>query len=631
MKKIVFIILLLSFFFSVPFVHASENEKAYLHSLLNENLGPLPSLVDINAKISQLPLAVKKSIISEADKVNSVSISSLKAVSSSSYSDYQTLGTRSSYDDINNDDLTNLKKLLLAEILENKGRYISNIGAFCQRFIARETWVMPAHILKIDKGDAIDLGSVDIAEALSWTIRLFKMKLPEQTVRSLIKEIDTRIFQNYISKDMTWMGFNERVQLGNWNPWCNYKIVLSLSLLEDNISAVTRKGVFEKSKRSVLRFFNQYNSDGYNSEGPVYWQQSILNLFKYLEVLKTAGYSISIDDSFLQKSLQYIQNMYISGEYFVNFGDSSPRVYFFPVDIYNASKSLNDQRMVSFSLFLAQRNNVTSNPTRGSITQAINTIINYQDLTSKGAPSFKKGIYYKSGQVALARTYENNKGFIFAAKGGNNGDNHSHNDIGNFIIYYQGYPVFIDLGAGTYTKEYFSTSRHNLMATQSQYHNVPRVNGTDQRQGSAYLGLNPVYSTNKNGMTFSIDLQKAYPKEAMISSYKRVYSVSYLNPQITITDRFDSKKAGGKMELFFMSLNKPEVKNNGEIVLTIENKAEVSMKYSQDKFKLIIEEVKLVDGTLKKNWGIDVIYRIHLQFLKINSGINEGVVTIKGL
>ncbi|WP_104384590.1 heparinase II/III family protein [Sphingobacterium sp. HMA12] len=631
MKKIVFLVISLLFVYLEPFAFTRENSLNDSFRLGKDELGPLISLAELNSKMSQLPESVKKSIVNDADKVNNISVSTLKAISASSYSDYQTLGTRSSYDDINNDDLTNLKKLLLAEVLQNNGRYISNIVAFCQRFINRKTWVMPAHVSKVEKGDAIDLGAVDISETLSWVVHLFKSKLPKQTVSALVKELDSRIFQNYISKDMTWMGFNKGTQVGNWNPWCNYKITLSLSLLDDNISESTKKAVFEKSKRSILSFVNQYNVDGYNSEGPVYWQQSIPNLFKYLDVLKAGGYSLSIDKSLLQKSLQYIQNMYISGEYFVNFGDASPRVYFFPVDVYMASKGLNDQKMLSFSFFLSQRNNVSTKPTRGTITQAINTIIHYQDLNSKGTPSFKRGIYYSSGQVALARTYENNKGFIFAAKGGNNGDNHSHNDVGSFVLYYQGYPVFIDLGTGTYTKQYFSTGRHNLMATQSQYHNVPQINGTDQRQGSNFVGVNPEYSSNENNMKFSIDLQKAYPKEAMVNSYKRVYSVSYLNPQLTITDRFDSKKSGGKTELFFMCINKPELNGNGEMILSIENKAKIVMNYNKDKFRPVIEEVKLNDNTLRKNWGREVVYRIHLQFIKVSSGINEGVITIKGL
>lgn len=631
MKKISFVVVFLLGFASVSFANAFGSTEPEDRWFLQATTSPLVSLSVLNSKMLELPKSVRENIINDGNGANSLPVSSLKAVSASSYSDYQVLGTRSSYDDINNDDLTNLKKLVLAEALENKGRYINNMASFCQRLLSRKTWVMPAHLSKVEKGDAIDLGAVDIAEVLSWTVYLFRSKLPKQTVNSLIKEIDARIFQNYVSKNMTWMGFNKGTQLGNWNPWCNYKIVLSLSLLKDNISDDTKRAVFDKSKRSVSAFVNSYNSDGYNYEGPAYWQQSIPNLFKYLELLKVNGYSFEISTSLLQKSLEYIQNMYISGEYFVNFGDAPPKVYFLPVDIYNASKSINNQSMVSFSLFLAQRNNVSSRPTRGTITQAISTIVNYHQLSAKGGPSFKRAVYYNSGQVALGRTYDNNKGFIFAAKGGNNGDNHSHNDVGNFILYYQGYPVFIDLGVGTYTKQYFSKERHNLMAMQSQYHNVPRINGIDQRAGSAYSATSPNFSSNDSGLRFSVDLKSAYPENAMINSYRRTFSFSYLNPQITLTDRLDSKKAGGSAELLLMSVNKPELRGAGEIILTIENKTRVSLKYNKTILKPIIEKVNLNDATLKKNWGRAVVYRIHLQFIKVTSGINEGTITIKPL
>lgn len=618
--------------FQVLYADFSNIINANSDYLLQNDKNPLASFEEVNQKMSMLPEAVRKTILNNGDRTYGLSTSSIKAISSSSYSDYQTLGTRSSYDDINNDDLGNLKNLILAECISNNSKYIPKMEYFVQRLLGRKTWVMPAHIEKIQKGDLIDLGVVDIAEVLGWTIHLFENKLSKNIVEKVVNELDKRVFQNYISNNMSWMGFTPGVQLGNWNPWCNYKVVLSLSLLDNKIKKSTQRAVFEKSNRSISKFVDQYSSDGYSVEGPVYWQQSILNLFKYEELLKIKGYPIALDKEFLNKSLQYIQDMYISGDYYVNFGDATPKVYFFPVDIYNASKRINNQKMISFALFLSKRNNVGSKPTRGTITQALSTILNFKELTNtNGNPSFQRGIFYSNDQVVVARTYNNNKGFIFSAKGGNNGENHSHNDIGSFILYYQGYPVFIDLGVGTYSKEYFSTSRYTLMATQSQYHNTLKISNSDQRHGKDFLSINPKYNSDKNGMKFSLDLQKAYPKNSGVNSINRSFFVSYLKPEVTITDRLDFGKTNGKVEQIFMSLSKPVIKSKGEIVLTIENKSNIVLSYNKDKFKATVEEIRVTDSEIKKNWGKNVIYRLHFESLDMNSRMNVSMITIKAL
>lgn len=632
MKKIIFITFFLTMFFQILYADFSNRINANPDYLLQNDKNPLASFEEVNQKISMLPEAVRKTILNNGDRIYGLSTSSLKAISSSSYSDYQTLGTRSSYDDINNDDLGNLKNLILAECISNNSKYIPKMEYFIQRFLDRKTWVMPAHIEKVQKGDLIDLGVVDIAEVLGWTIHLFENKLSKSIVEKVVNEMDKRVFQYYISNNMSWMGFTAGVQLGNWNPWCNYKVVLSMSLLDDKIRKSTQKAVLEKSNKSISKFIDQYSSEGYSVEGPVYWQQSILNLFKYEELLKIKGYPIALDKEFLDKSLQYIQNMYISGDYFVNFGDATPKVYFFPVDIYNASKRINNQKMISFALFLSKRNNVELKPTRGTITQALTTILNYKELTNtNGDPSFKRGIYYNNNQVVVARTYNNNKGFIFAAKGGNNGENHSHNDIGSFILYYQGYPVFIDLGVGTYSKEYFSTSRYTLMATQSQYHNVPRVNDLDQKHGKDFLSLNPKYNSDNNGMKFSLDLQKAYPRNSGVSSINRTFFVSYLKPEITITDSLVSGNSNGKLEQFLMCLSRPVINNKGEIMLTTENKSSIKLSYNKDKFKVTVEEIRVTDSEIQKNWEKNIIYRLHFESLKTNSRMNVSMITIKAL
>ncbi|MCD7750832.1 MAG: heparinase II/III-family protein [Lachnospiraceae bacterium] len=74
----------------------------------------------------------------------------------------------------------------------------------------------------------------------------------------------------------------------------------------------------------------------------------------------------------------------------------------------------------------------------------------------------------------------------FACKGGHNGESHNHNDIGHFIYEAEGVLFLTDLGAGEYTKEYFSENRYQVICNHSFGHSVPLVNGQGQRAGEKY-------------------------------------------------------------------------------------------------------------------------------------------------
>lgn len=62
-----------------------------------------------------------------------------------------------------------------------------------------------------------------------------------------------------------------------------------------------------------------------------------------------------------------------------------------------------------------------------------------------------------------------------AAKGGHNDESHNHNKMGQFIVYYDGKSVFIDIGVGTYTEKTFSPKLYEIWTMQSAYYNLPTM------------------------------------------------------------------------------------------------------------------------------------------------------------
>ena len=84
---------------------------------------------------------------------------------------------------------------------------------------------------------------------------------------------------------------------------------------------------------------------------------------------------------------------------------------------------------------------------------------------------------------------KNKNGMFVAAKGGFNNESHNHNDVGTFSLYVNTIPVIIDAGVGTYTKQTFGKDRYTIWTMQSNYHNLPMINGISQKFGQDYLML----------------------------------------------------------------------------------------------------------------------------------------------
>lgn len=73
-----------------------------------------------------------------------------------------------------------------------------------------------------------------------------------------------------------------------------------------------------------------------------------------------------------------------------------------------------------------------------------------------------------------------------AAKGGNNGEPHNHNDVGSFFYLVGDEMLLTDLGAGEYTKEYFHEGRYRILCNNSFGHSVPVIDGEGQKEGGEY-------------------------------------------------------------------------------------------------------------------------------------------------
>ena len=145
----------------------------------------------------------------------------------------------------------------------------------------------------------------------------------------------------------------------------------------------------------------------------------------------------------------------------------------------------------------------------------------------------------------------------FAAKAGHNAEMHNHNDVGSFIFAKNGEQILADLGAGKYTRQYFSDVRYDIMEPSSRSHSVPVINGGYQSVGREYSSSDVSYSKGH----FSMDISGAYKCEGL-DKLIRTFEMS--DASVTLTDEY---YCSAEMELLerIVSYIKPEVISNNEV------------------------------------------------------------------
>jgi hypothetical protein len=582
-----------------------------------KNWHPFPSIKD-REKWTMISESLRNLYIRNAGKFHGKPWETLSA---SRFLDFSVNGNRSAYEKIFFERRQRLTSLVLAEVFENSGRFMNDIVDGIWAMCEESFWGVPAHIGAQKKGTGlpdvsepiIDLFAAETGALLAWTSYLIGDKLDQ--VSPLIKERisfeeERRIITPYLERsDFWWMGFNHERSVNNWNPWINSNVLNTILFLEKN--EVRRAQVVYKSMQSVDVFMNGYPDDGGCDEGPGYWERAGGSLFDYLDLLyqATDGKVNIYNEPLVKKIGQFIYKAWIHDDYYINFADASAINQPEAGLVYRFGKRINDPVMVGFGAYLERRQkNGRSNedPDDGSLLRVIPDLLTLQDLSAeKPIEPYISDFWLPGLQVMAARSHsDSEKDIYFAAKGGHNAESHNHNDVGNFIVYADGRPLLIDIGVETYTAKTFSSNRYDIWTMQSQYHNLPTINGMQQKDGRQFHADNPRFSSTSKQVNFSLDIAKAYPPEAMVNSWNRELLLDR-GKKLVLSEKYLLTEWKEPLKLNFMTAFSANVSIPGLIILT--NKQDASMVYEMIydpiKFNAIAEEKEVTDGRLMVVWG----------------------------
>lgn len=576
---------------------------------------PYPKIEE-RRKWDEVPVKIRNLYIHNGEQYLGKSWKSLPATV---FLDFVRNGNRSRYENMLFGKRERLVSLVLAEIFENKGRFVDDIANGVWSICEETFWGAPAHLNLQRKGHglpdvtdpAIDLFAAETGAMLAYIYCLMEDRLkgvsPRITERILIEE-KRRIINPYLTRIFPWEGRDSTIKVNNWNPWINSNLLAIVLLLDDN--SYNRNDIVYKIMQSIDAFINGYPDDGWCDEGPVYWSVAAGAMFNCLDILYSAtGGKINLfQKPLIQKMGQYIYKAWIDNDYYINFADASAIVKPDAGLVFRFGKRINDPLMNGFSALLGKQQNIDSsiNISRfGSLNNTLPDLFLINEIhKTKPIKPFLSEICMPGRQIMAARSIANSsEGLYVAAKGGNNDESHNHNDVGNFIIYCDGKPVLIDAGVGTYTKKTFSKDRYNIWTMQSQYHNLPTINGVQQKNGKKYHAENADFSSNNKKVNFSLEIAKSYPIEAGVISWKR--NIDFIrNSQIVLTEKYLLKKWKEPFRLNFLTPLKCDTSVRGKVILfNPADKSKYQMIYDSKKFAIRINIIKLDDERLKNVWG----------------------------
>ncbi|WP_298063965.1 heparinase II/III family protein, partial [uncultured Rikenella sp.] len=475
-----------------------------MDSMCQETYTPYPGYSD-RGFWQSLPEAVKRQAVAQAEaRLDYV----WRSVSVTSYLDFARKGIRVPNDQHIGERYNALADLMLGELVEGKGRFLDQIADGVWSLCEQSTWVAAAHIYWQLSGTAvpdvehrtIDLSGGMTANTLAWAYYFFKDemgKLSPTIPQRLRAELNRHTLDVYLNRDdMFWLGFREGAQVNNWNPWCNFNVLTTALLVEED--PVRRAAIVKKTMRSVDRFIDFFKPDGGCEEGPSYWTHAAGMMNNYLELLKE--YSHGKIDLFGEQRIKniglYIANAHIDSLYFVNFADAEAKASPGAATVFRYGRNIADSTLMRFGSYLGTLTGFAENPLGGTMDNRLKTAFVYNDMcrVRPVAPLYRS-VWMDGIEVAVARTRGGSAdGMTLAVKGGYNAESHNHNDVGSFILYADGQPMMVDAGVGTYTAATFDHRRYTIWMMRSEYHNLPVINGFGQKEGGKYRSRNVRYA-----------------------------------------------------------------------------------------------------------------------------------------
>lgn len=455
------------------------------------------------------------------------------------YLDFSRTGNRTRYQRVWRQRRGRLSALVLAECLENRGRFLPAIEATIRATCEEKSWLLPAHDreLKNFRGEVVE---IDLASAaVSWDLATLSYWLGDKLsadIRKLIAEqLQRRAFQPYESYVKTgqpqlWWATGTN----NWNAVCLAGVTgAALAAIEPS---ERRAFYVAAAERHIEYFLKGFTPDGYCSEGIGYWNYGFGNFVSLAETLHqaTGGRIDWLAEERIAPIAGFGRRMQIVPGVFPAFADC--HVGAEPDTVLMAFLS----RRLGWGLKnQEQRGLLAASGPSGSLFElglyAFPNSASARPAANEATPPPRRDWFPDAG-ILICRPAAKD-GLGAALKGGHNAEHHNHNDVGSFVVTLGRSTPLVDPGAEVYTARTFSGRRYESNLLNSFGHPVPRIAGQLQQTGrKAAAGVLRTEWTDASD-TLVLDLRSAYAVKTL-EKLQRTFCFSREGRgQLEVTDK----------------------------------------------------------------------------------------------
>ena len=605
---------------------------------------PYPAYSDRKAW-DELSGDYKKKLIEEGEK-------SLKykwePILASVFLEYEKTGNRALME-VNNTNRQHIISLTCAELAEGKGRFISHLIDGLWMLSQQYTWAHAQHTryqasgrtLPCDEDRVITLHSSNIGAAIAYAWHFFHDEFDKidpsisQAVRASLKKniLDPYLDESRDSVQHWWTGFHKAPGrfLNNWSPYCTTHVIMTFLLCEQDQERLLK--ALRRSVKTMDLYMNDIRSDGACDEGPAYWDMAVGKVYDYARLMCDAsGGKINVlKDDLFRKMGEFKSKTYFGDGWVMNFSDGQARYVGDILHVFRYGYDTNSSELMNYALYKlvdTSKQEISQSNFRYGYTFRVLEALRYakalneycQEALSKYDGDWKKmrygllkgveSVWYDETQYAIIRRGR----YIMAAKAGNNGESHNHNDVGSAILYVNSKPVFIDPGVGSYTKDSFGSNRYTIWLNQSDWHNLPLVNGCSQIPGREYAAKD--VECDLEAGTLSMDISATYPAEADCRCWKRTWSLS--DNGLSLAEEFELSKRTAPDVVNFLCrgdvylpgerLPEGEKVKDGNVVIvaysfTMKSNVTMVMTYPKELTPSITVKDLTYDKKLPRSWG----------------------------
>lgn len=454
-----------------------------------------------------------------------------------------------------------LSRAAVAAAATLEDRWIDEVADGTWLLCEQSSWCWPAHddtmrkhgsVLATVTDPFLDLGAGEVVAQLAWIDQLLGSQLDHRYpgLRARIRhEARARVFEPFVlRRDWHWLGLDGDVH--NWNPWIHGNVlVAALRLLDQPDDREERLRIIGLTIEGLDRYVASLPADGAIDEGYAYWWNGACRALEALDLLRfaTDGALDAVPSiEALRNTVAFPHRMHLGGDWYLNLADGqakpSPDQPWH--SLHRAATRVGDADAEAH----AAAHRITGGVAATEATGLGRLLIGMTDAAwltaSPEASPLPRDVWLGSTQVLIARERAGStRGLTLAAKAGNNGEHHNHNDVGSFVVASDGIPVLIDAGRPTYTATTFGPQRYSIWTMQSSWHSVPEIHGIAQSSGKEYAASNVEADLSPSSATLRLDLEGAYDVPGL-GRWRRELRLDRNDPSdvpgtVVITDAWD--------------------------------------------------------------------------------------------